>query len=206
MLLLERFTKVPCDQYAYDIICIVFKFIRFGDSVMCCDNNIDIYEPLLIGIASVILVSDYDLFENVEKTLIKNILNTEYWPAIFSSDLWIIIMRFGLEIDYKTQTTITNTFQCVYSFFRYLSSDMCNWYFSKLAEILEALIVLPCFTQCPQHIYLKTLLRRHFELITDKKQLVNTCPQFKSPSVKSAIGIHHIPTLSKYDRLSEMVI
>jgi len=151
-------------------------------------------------------VSDYDLFEKIEKILIKNILNTEYWPAMFSSDLWIIIMRSDLKIDYKTQTTITNTFKCVCSFFRYLPSEMCNWYFSKLAEILEALIVLPCFTQCPQQIYLETLMRRHFALINDKKQLMNTCPQFKSPSVKSAIGIHHVPTLSKYHRLSEMVI
>lgn len=64
----------------------------------------------------------------------------------------------------------------------------------------------PCFTQCPQHLYLEILLRRHFALITDKKLLENSCPQFKTQSLKSAIGILHIPTLSKYNRLSEMVL
>lgn len=83
---------------------------------------------------------------------------------------------------------------------------MCNWYFSKLAKILETLIVLPCFIQCPQQVYLETLLWRHFSLVTDKKQLVNSCPEFNSPCVKSAIGLLHVPTLSKYHRLSELVI
>jgi len=62
---------------------------------MCC-YNVDIYDDLLINLASVILVSDYSLFENVENILIQSILNTEYWPAMFSSDLWIIIMRLVL--------------------------------------------------------------------------------------------------------------
>lgn len=82
---------------------------------------------------------------------------------------------------------------------------MCILQFSKLAKILEVLIDFPCFTQCPQHIFLETLLRRHFALITDKKKLVNTCPQFKTQSLKSTVGILHVPTLSKYDRLSELV-
>lgn len=92
LLLLKRLTKAPHDQQAHQIICIAFNLIRCTDSVMCC-YNLDIYEDLLISIASVILVSDYNLFENVEKILIQNILNTDYWPAMFSSDLWMIIMR-----------------------------------------------------------------------------------------------------------------
>lgn len=87
-----------------------------------------------------------------------------------------------------------------------MSPDLCNLQFSKLAKLLETLSDFPCFTQCPQHIYLETLLRRHFTLIIDKKQLVNSCPQLKSPSLKSAIGILHVPTLSKFSRLSEMVL
>lgn len=93
MLLLRRYIKTPCDQQAYGIICIVFQLIKCTDSIMCC-TNIDMYESLLINLTSVILVSDYSLFEKVEKTLITNILNTDFWPALFSSDLWIIIMRF----------------------------------------------------------------------------------------------------------------
>lgn len=94
ILLLKRFIKTPCHrQQAYEIICIVFQFIRYSGSVMFC-NNIDIYEHLLLNLVSVILVSDYSLFENIEKMLIKSILSTEYWPAMFSSDLWIIVMRF----------------------------------------------------------------------------------------------------------------
>lgn len=94
MLLLKRLTKTSCGQLDYEFICIVFQLIRCTESLMCYDNE-DIYETLLINSASLILVSDYILFENVEKILIKNILNTEYWPAMFSSDLWIIIMRFS---------------------------------------------------------------------------------------------------------------
>lgn len=94
MLLIRRLTKTPCDQQAHKIINIVFNLIRSADSIMCC-YNVDIYEDLLINLTSVILVSDYSLFENVENILIQNILNIEYWPAMFSIDLWIIIMRFG---------------------------------------------------------------------------------------------------------------
>lgn len=93
ILLLKRLIKSPCDQQANETIDIVFQLIRCIDSVMCY-YNIDIYDPLLIHLASVILVSDYKLFEKVEKIVIQNIINTEYWPAMFSSDLWIIIMRF----------------------------------------------------------------------------------------------------------------
>lgn len=93
-----------------------------------------------------------------------------------------------------------------FCFSRYLPSDMCNTQFSKLAKLFEVLITFPCFTQCPQHIYLETLLRRHFSLLTDKKHIVNTCPQFKTESLKSALGILHVPTLSKYNRLSELVL
>ncbi|XP_022169454.1 uncharacterized protein LOC111033157 [Myzus persicae] len=178
MLLIKRLTKNSCDQEAYQIICIVFNLIRLTDSTICC-YNVDIYEDLLINLASVILVSDYSLFENVEKILIQNILNIEYWPAMFSTDLWIIIMR-------------------------YLSPDLCNLQFSKLARLFEALIVFPSFTQCPQHIYLEMLLKRHFSLITNKNKLISCCPQLKLQSLKSAIGILHIPTLSKYNKLSEM--
>lgn len=83
---------------------------------------------------------------------------------------------------------------------------MCNMQFSKLAKLYEALAVFPCFTQCPQHIYFETLLKRHFNLITDKKQLINTCPQFKSEHLKSTVGILNIPTLSKYNCSSELVL
>lgn len=83
---------------------------------------------------------------------------------------------------------------------------MCNVQFSKLAKLFEALTGLRCFTQCPQHIYIEMLLKRHFALITDKRQLVNTCFQFKTLSLKSIVGILHVPSLSKYDRLSELVI
>ncbi|XP_050062718.1 uncharacterized protein LOC114128039 [Aphis gossypii] len=179
MLLIKRLTKTPCDQQAHQIICIVFDLIKSIDSVMCC-YNVDIYEDLLINVASVILISDYNLFENVENILIENILNTEYWPALFSSDLWIIIMR-------------------------YLSPDLCILQFSKLAKLYEALVVFPCFTQCPQHIYIEMLLKRHFSLVTNKKQLVNCCPQLKLQSLKSSIGILHVSTLSKYNQLSEMI-
>lgn len=95
MLLLKRLIKTPCYQQANETIGIVFQLIRCTDSVMCCYN---IYDPLLINVASVILVSDYELFEKVEKIVIQNIINTEYWPAMFSSDLWIIIMRFCFQI------------------------------------------------------------------------------------------------------------
>lgn len=83
---------------------------------------------------------------------------------------------------------------------------MCNIQFSKLARLFEVLIEFPCFTLCPQHIYLETLLKRHYSLLTDKNQLVNTCPQLKTESLKSAIGILHVPTLTKYNRLSELVL
>ncbi|XP_060859164.1 uncharacterized protein LOC132936451 [Metopolophium dirhodum] len=179
MLLIKRLTKTPCDQQAHQIICIVFNLIRSAESIMCCYNT-DIYEDLLINLTSVILVSDYSLFENVENILIQNILNTEYWPAMFSTDLWIIIMR-------------------------YLSPDLRILQFSKLARLFEALIVFPCFTQCPQHIYLEMLLKRHFSLITNKNQLVSCCPQLKLPSLKSTIGILHVSTLSEYNQLSEMI-
>lgn len=96
MLLIKRLTKTPCDQQAYQIICTVFNLIRSVDPTMCC-YNVDIYEDLLINLTSVILVSDYSLFENVEKVLIQNILNIEYWPAMFSTDLWMIIMRFDFD-------------------------------------------------------------------------------------------------------------
>ncbi|XP_025195637.1 uncharacterized protein LOC112594842 [Melanaphis sacchari] len=179
MLLIKRLTKAPCDQQARQIICVVFNLIKSTDSIMCC-YNINIYEDLLINVASIILISDYSLFENVENILIQNILNTKYWPALFSSDLWIIIMR-------------------------YLSPDLCILQFSKLAKLFEALIVFPCFAQCPQHIYLEMLLKRHFSLITNKSQLVNCCPQLKLQSLKSAVGILHVSTLSKYNQLSEMI-
>lgn len=94
MLLLKRLIITPNEQQAYEIICVVFQLIKFTDSIMCY-YNIDIYESLLINTASLILVSDF--FNDIEKILIQNIINTKYWPAMFSSDLWIIIMRF----DYK---------------------------------------------------------------------------------------------------------
>jgi len=103
MLLIKRLTTTPCDQQAQQIICVVFDLIKSMDSVMCC-YNVDIYEDLLINVASVILISDYNLFENVENILIENILNTEYWPALFSSDLWIIIMRFDLIFLFSFNT------------------------------------------------------------------------------------------------------
>lgn len=83
---------------------------------------------------------------------------------------------------------------------------MCNMQFSKLAKLFEALVVFPCFTQCPQHIYLETLLKRHFNLITDKKNFVKSSPQFKSEHLQSTIGILNIPTLSKYNCLSKLVL
>lgn len=93
MLLLNRFIETPCEPQSFDIVLIIFQLIKCTDLAMCfC--SINIYEPLLINLASVILVSDYGLFEKVEKILIKNVLNTDYWPAIFSSDLWIVISRF----------------------------------------------------------------------------------------------------------------
>lgn len=94
MLLLKRLTKSPHEQQIYEIIYIVFQLMKCTNSIMC--YNVDIYESLLINTASSILVCDFS--SNIEKMLIQNILNTEYWPAMFSSDLWIIIMRF----EYKT--------------------------------------------------------------------------------------------------------
>lgn len=91
-MVLKRLTTTSCGQLDYEIICIVFQLIRCTDSLMCCDNE-DLYENLLINSAAVILVSNYILFDNIEKILIQNILNTDYWPAMFSSDLWIITMR-----------------------------------------------------------------------------------------------------------------
>ncbi|VVC44804.1 Hypothetical protein CINCED_3A023342 [Cinara cedri] len=179
MLLLKHLSKTSWNQLAYAIIYTIFQLIRYTDSVICCDNG-DLYENLLIHLASVILVSEYILFEKVEKILIQNILNTEYWPAIFSSDLWIIIMR-------------------------HLTPDLCNLQFSKLARLYEALNDFSCFTQCPQCIYLEMLLRRHFALITNKNQLVNICPQLKIQSLKSAIGILDVPTLLKNNHLSELL-
>ena len=163
MLLIKRLTKTPCDKQAHQIICIVFNLMRSANSVVCC-YNVDIYEDLLINLTSVILVSDYSLFENVENILIENILNIEYWPAMFSTDLWIIIMRFGFLFFFFSKIH-TNKFQLC---FRYLSPDLRILQFSKLARLFEALIVFPCFTQCPQHIYLEMLLKRHFSLITNK--------------------------------------
>lgn len=96
ILLLKRLTKTSFNQQAYEIICLGFKLLRCIDSMMGC-YNIDVYESLLIHSASVILVSECNLFEKIEKVMIKNILNTEYWPAMFSSDLWIIIMRLFLH-------------------------------------------------------------------------------------------------------------
>lgn len=93
MLLLNRFIETPCEQQSFDIILIIFQLIKFTDLTICC-CSINIYEQLLINLASVILVSDYELFEKVEKIIIKNVLNTDYWPALFSSDLWIVITRF----------------------------------------------------------------------------------------------------------------
>lgn len=96
MLLLKRFSKTQYDsQLTYEIINIVFQLIKCTDSVMCW-YSLDIYEPLLVNLASVILISDYNLFENVETILIHCILNTDYWPAMLSCDLWIIITRFNL--------------------------------------------------------------------------------------------------------------
>jgi len=107
MLLLKRLKKTSCDQQAHQIICTVFNLIRSADSLMCC-YNVDIYEDLLINLASVILVSDYSLFETVEKVLIQNILYIEYWPAMFSIDLWIIIMRFEFLFSFLKIQLICN--------------------------------------------------------------------------------------------------
>lgn len=94
MLLLKRIIKTQCDsQLVYEIIYIVFQLIKCTDLVMCW-FSLDIYEPLLVNLASVILMSDCNLFENVETILIQCILNTDYWPAMLSCDLWIIITRF----------------------------------------------------------------------------------------------------------------
>jgi hypothetical protein len=203
MLLTRRFFRSPYgSQQSHQLICNVFNLIKSSESAMCC-YNVDIYEDLLINVASLILVSDYSLFENVENILIQNILNTEYWPALFSSDLWMIIMRFDLISFFKYKE---NLFFLNFFFFRYLSPDSCILQFSKLAKLFEALIVFPCFTQCPQNIYLEMLLKRHFSLITNKNQLVNFCPQLKLPSLKSTIGILHVSTLSEYNQLSEMVL
>lgn len=49
------------------------------------------------------------------------------------------------------------------------------------------------------------LLRRHFALVTDKKQLENVCPQLKNQTLRSAIGVLNVSTLLKYNRLSELV-
>lgn len=91
-LLLNRFIEIPCEQQSFDVILIIFQMIKSTDLSMCV-NSINIYEPLLINLVSVILVSDYELFEKVEKILIKNVLNTDYWPALFSCDLWIAVTR-----------------------------------------------------------------------------------------------------------------
>lgn len=109
ILLLKRLAKTSCNQQAYEIICIGFKLLKSTDSMMSYYNN-DIYEPLLINSASVILLSDCDLFENIEKVLIQNILNTEYWPAMFSIDLWIIIMRFFFKYLLNSKISCNNIF------------------------------------------------------------------------------------------------
>lgn len=94
----------------------------------------------------------------------------------------------------------------MFIFYRYLSPEMCNIQFSKLARLLEELVNFPCFTQSPQHIYIETLLRRHFLLVADKKRLVNSCPQLKNQYLASILGLYHVPTLSKYNCLSELVL
>lgn len=126
MLLLKRLCKTPCDQQVNETIDIVFQLIKCIDPVMCC-YNIDIYDPLLINLASVILMSDYKIFEKVEKVVIQNILNTEYWSAMFSSDLWIIIMRYIFSNIFKLIMNIKNK-NNLYAFFPDICLQTCVIY------------------------------------------------------------------------------
>lgn len=97
-LLLKRLIKTPCHQLSYDIISIAFQLIKCTDWTIC-SYSINIYEHLLINLAAVILMSDYNLFKYVEKILITNVLSTEYWPAMLSIDLWIVLMRFDFLMN-----------------------------------------------------------------------------------------------------------
>lgn len=73
----------------------------------------DIYVPLLVHSAAVVLASEYSLFETVETILIQNIVHTEYWPAMFSSDLWIIIMRSYSQNILNNENTC-NDIKCLF--------------------------------------------------------------------------------------------
>lgn len=201
-LLLERFAGRPSGRHGRVVVRAVFELIGRSDSVMCCYD--DVYEPLLVSVASAILVSDGQLFGDVETTLIKNVLNTDYWPAVFSSDLWIVVMRFAVAAQSVRVSDRYNVF--LFGCSRYLPSDTGDRYFRKLAEAWTALAGLPCFDRCPQHVYLGALLGRHFALVSDKKRLANdVCRQFKSPGLRAAVGIHHVPTLAPHGRWSDLV-
>lgn len=97
VLLLERLCKSPCEHQAYEIILLVFQIVRCTDCALCAPNT-KIYEPLLIHIAAVVIVSKYSLFEKVEQLLFQSIISTDYWPVMLSSDLWMSIMRFTFKL------------------------------------------------------------------------------------------------------------
>lgn len=86
-----------------------------------------------------------------------------------------------------------------------MTPDLNNIQFTKLVKLFKALNDFSCFTQCPQYIYLEMLLRRHYALVKDKKQLLKICPELNTPSLKSVLGILNVPTLLIYNDLSELV-
>ncbi|XP_050528805.1 uncharacterized protein LOC126898614 [Daktulosphaira vitifoliae] len=179
IILLKRFLKNPSVQHSCQLISTIFQLINNIEWALCC-NNIDLYEQLLINLASVILVTDVDLFERIEEIIINNLLQTQLLPALFASDLWIIIMR-------------------------YLPQEVSESQFLKLVKLFEELMNLPCFTQCPQHIYVDSLLKRHFNMLTDKRNLASNFPQLNNPNLRTTLGILHVPTLSKKYKFSELV-
>ncbi|XP_050426035.1 uncharacterized protein LOC126836554 [Adelges cooleyi] len=178
--LLKRFVENQYQQeQLFSLICTIFQLLDSVEWAIFCIS--DIYEQTLTNMAAAVLVSDdVNLFEKIEKIIFSNILQTRFVTAMLASDLWIIIVR-------------------------YLSPEASEIQFSKLAKLFDALVVMPAFGQSPQFIFLDALLRRHFAFITDKRHLANTCPQFNNAHLKASIGILHISTLSKKQRLSDLV-
>jgi len=53
----------------------------------------DLYEHVLVNTTVFFLLSNSKEFPNVEKILLKNILQTNPWPALLAMDVWCVLAR-----------------------------------------------------------------------------------------------------------------
>ncbi|XP_063242021.1 FIGNL1-interacting regulator of recombination and mitosis-like isoform X2 [Bacillus rossius redtenbacheri] len=101
---------------------------------------VDLYEHLLTHLAGFVMSVSVGEFPGVEGVLLENILQANAWKALLATDLWCIVARYG-------------------------SADLCFQHVCQLSSVLER---LPAAESRPEGVFLVSLLRRLFPLLSAK--------------------------------------